>query len=164
MATNIKVEGIDKLEAQLRDLLSAVEPRETDKITLKWARRLRDWVRPDVPVGATGNLKRAVKAFRARRRGKMVGAAVTWVDRRIAPHLHLVSFGTKAHTIKPKVRSIMRNSVSWFGRIVNHPGAEENAFFADTVSDAEKAIVSGMTTDVADAIARKLVYNVGKTR
>ena len=57
------------------------------------------------PVGKTGNLKRSVVAKKFRKSKKFYPAAFTALDRKIAPHAHLVVLGTVKTGANPFLRA-----------------------------------------------------------
>jgi len=57
------------------------------------------------PVGPTGNLKRSIIAKKFRKSKKFYPAAFTALDRKIAPHAHLVVLGTVKSGGNPFLRT-----------------------------------------------------------
>lgn len=89
------IEGLDELLAQLDGLQTeAIAGSIADGIEAG-AKRAADIIEQEAPRGPSGNLKRAVQygVFK-QRAGKPVAGFVR-VDRKIAPHLHLVEFGAR---------------------------------------------------------------------
>lgn len=150
---NLKVEGLDKLERDLRVVKDRATANKLNRFCLDGAKDLADLIRPQAPLGRTGNLRRGIRAFRARSRGTYIAGAISWIDRNIAPHLHLVAFGTKKHVIRPKTKKAVRErgaASEFVWAKVNHPGARENRFFSEIVRRHAPRIV----TQVAERIAQ----------
>lgn len=92
-AFTIEVEGLDEAIRRVQSITSALEAKDVEKVLLKGMRMVRDEVKARAPVGPTGNLKRSVKAQIGKRRGRFVAGAFSAIDRKIAPHAHLVEYG-----------------------------------------------------------------------
>lgn len=100
----VKIEGMDELQATLKDVL----PREARNIlrrtTLKIASNVRDVVRQRSPVD-TGNLKKSIKSKRDKGTPTNITASV-YVDKSGGKsgkgyHYHFVEFGTVKMTARP---------------------------------------------------------------
>lgn len=90
------LEGVDRLEARVKQImLSADDADKVEPVLLKAADVIADSARSKAPEGPTGNLKRGIRSTLLRR---LLGrpAAGAGVDYAIAPHAHLVEFGTSA--------------------------------------------------------------------
>jgi HK97 gp10 family phage protein len=89
----IRIEGMDELEKQLKELEKSLNPDKIEPILLEAAYDLAEAMRAKAPQGPTGNLK---KSIRARLLKQYAGhpAAGAGVDRKKASHAHLVEFGT----------------------------------------------------------------------
>ena len=90
----IDVRGLEEAPRKIRSILSAVTSEDVENVLLQGARIVRDEAKRRAPVGPTGNLKRSLKAKKGKRRGKLFATAFAAVDRKIAPHAHLVEYGT----------------------------------------------------------------------
>ena len=96
--SEIKVEaqGLEELQRDFRSLARKIEPKELKPILRKEAQRFAALLLPRTPLGPTGNLRKGVKAWTppitARHPDAMARAGVRY---RIAPHVHLVEYGTK---------------------------------------------------------------------
>lgn len=130
----IKVTGSAETVKALKELATKYGASELEPSLLEIARELRDEIKPLTPVGPTGNLRKAIRAKRGRRRGNLYTSAIVLVDRKIAPHLHLVTGGTKAHRIVAKAKRVLAGIGRVFGRSVSHPGAKPNTYFEDAVN------------------------------
>lgn len=100
----VKIEGMDELQATLKDVL----PREARNIlrrtTLKIASQVRDVVRQRAPVD-TGNLKKSIKSKRDKGTPTNITASV-YVDKSGGKsgkgyHYHFVEFGTVKMSARP---------------------------------------------------------------
>lgn len=134
MAVNhIEVEGVEDLLARLREMTHAMTAPEALRVYLNAARGIRQHVRAAVPVGrgeqyfsglrgsnarrysAPGQMKRSVIAMIPKKRYRQqIGgpAAIALIVRRMrrvigAPHLHLVTLGTKDRKPKTRQRMVM---------------------------------------------------------
>lgn len=95
MAAKVKIEGIKALKKQLQNLIKAVEPAKAEPVLMEAAEMIAAGIEKKAPQGPTGNLKKSVKAKQLKRRGKNPAPAIAAIDRKIAPHAHLVEKGSK---------------------------------------------------------------------
>ena len=97
-----RLEGVEKLTRKLEMLEDVVNKSRMDS-SYRQAEELRDIIQQKAPLGPTGNLKRSPVAK------KYPPYAIAGVDRKIAPHAHLVEFGTSHSAAHPFLRpSIMQ--------------------------------------------------------
>jgi HK97 gp10 family phage protein len=90
---SFKLEGADKLTAQLKWLSQSVGGQI--QANLDPAKELvENAIRTEAPQGPTGNLKRSVKSGGYKKRAGKPYAVFVTVDRKVAPHAHLVEFGS----------------------------------------------------------------------
>lgn len=110
------LQGSKKLEKKFGNLIDVIDEREMEKELLKPARKLKNIIKTAAPRGPTGNLARGVVAKKFRYKIKGSPAVFVAMDYRIAPHFHLVEFGTRYMPARP----FFRPSVDREGdRIVN---------------------------------------------
>jgi len=101
---NFKFEGISALTNNLDKLTNAVSGPMTEETALKVATSISEDARSRAPLGPTGNLKRSLVAKLLDKRGDNPRVAVAAVDRKIAPHAHLLEFGTSRMSARPFFR------------------------------------------------------------
>jgi HK97 gp10 family phage protein len=87
----VKIEGKEELDRKLKQLIEHVDPDKLEPVLLNCAREVAETARAKAPLGPTGNLKRSLIAKLMPR--SRVSIAIAAVDRKIAPHGHLVEFG-----------------------------------------------------------------------
>ena len=98
----IRIDGLNELIEDFGKLARSVDPDKVEPITLNCAKRLAAALKVEAPEGPTKNLRKAVKAKLLKRIGNSQPApAIAAVDRKIAPHAHLVERGT-GERIDPK--------------------------------------------------------------
>lgn len=111
-------------------------------------RPLRDELRQAAPKGPTGNLRKAIKARKAKDRARMPAVYVL-VDRRTAPHLHFVTGGTAPRFPKArKALKVMLGGLLGGDFIFRRRAAKTrpNPYFAETFSR--------MQTEVLDRVGK----------
>ncbi len=138
----------------LHDLEGRAAGPKIDSLLWQAGTEIRQAVEPDVPVGKTGNLKSGLEQKWGRGTAKNV---IVWMNRKIAPHLHLVAGGTKPHVIKAKPGG----ALFWAGAAnpvdeVMHPGSKKNRFFQKAVARVQKDVLARLTQRVKDEIERGL--------
>jgi len=90
----VEIEGKKEFEATLRNLVQALPNEKVEPVMMEGAKVIADAARSKAPKGQTGNLKRSVKAKFLRQIGNYPRSAAAAVDRKIAPHAHLIEYGT----------------------------------------------------------------------
>lgn len=100
----VSLEGYKDLLKQFEDFADMPDTREMEKRLIIIARRLRNQIRrraPKTRIGSgnlrvrTGNLRRSIQARRFRNKIKGSPAVYVRSNRKIAPHAHLVEYGTR---------------------------------------------------------------------
>ena len=85
----IKIEGLEDLNKALEELKNSVSDGEQDSIVKSAAEKVKSTVEPGIPMGPTGNLRKSLVL----RKMSSPGTYVVAMDRKIAPHAHLVEYG-----------------------------------------------------------------------
>lgn len=130
MAIQIRVNGIDAANGQLRSLPEAIEAsviRQMAQIAYDSAERGAD------AHTKTGAMRQSLFA-RAIPKGREVGH-----DLQRAPHALFVQFGTRPHVITPSKKKALRwpsGGAFAFAKRVNHPGYRGDAYLARAADDA----------------------------
>lgn len=107
----IKVEGMDHLAGQLKRVMATAQGQELQAALLAAAEEIRGEAARRAPIApyptrqngreiAPGGLRASLKAA-AGRKYKFFLQAFTFTLAKLAPHAHLVHFGTKPHAIVP---------------------------------------------------------------
>lgn len=89
----ITMTGNEDLKIAMKQLMGSMEPKEVKKVLLEGARIIRDDAKKRVRK-KTGTLRKAIRAKAFRNSHKTTPGAFAAVDRKKAPHGHLVEFGT----------------------------------------------------------------------
>jgi len=89
----VHIEGVKELEAKIEQLNKGMNGEKLSKRIMPIAQEAADHIRDGAPQGPTGNLKRSIKAKELTPR-ESVATVIVAVDRKIAPHAHLLEFGT----------------------------------------------------------------------
>ena len=97
-----KLEGQEELNRKLGKMSESVGYKNMENILMGSAVEFKEALIAKAPVGPTGNLKRSpiAKAMKKSR----VPVVIAGIDRKIAPHAHLVEFGTVKMPAKPFFR------------------------------------------------------------
>jgi HK97 gp10 family phage protein len=99
-----KVGGIVQTTRALDRLSDSLKGKAMDKTLLKEAETIAEDARGRAPLGPTGNLKRSLHAKMLDDKSGFPKIAIAAVDRKIAPHAHLVEFGTCKMSARPFFR------------------------------------------------------------
>lgn len=175
------IQGLAELRTKLEALTHGLYGEEAARVFLAAARKLRDAARRQAPVSswpvisrwngksdkqtrrAQGALRRAIVAYQLRRNAAVWGgpAAVAQVNilrgREMAPHGHLVEFGTQARTAKNGKRMPFpaKGGRGWiFAREVRATPA--NPFFRRAIDSAGPAAL-----DAAALAVKRIIEQAG---
>ncbi len=94
MEVTWELQGMEQLNRNLEKVIKSLSPEEIEPILLASAKQVADDARSNAPLGPTGNLKRGIVAKTLRRIGNEPAPSIAAIDFRIAPHAHLIEFGT----------------------------------------------------------------------
>lgn len=100
----IRIEGIPETTAKLKQLSSRLDGKAMGDNLLKQAQMIAEDARNRAPLGPTGNLKRSLHARMLGKKLRYPQMAIAAVDRKIAPHAHLIEFGTSRMSARPFFR------------------------------------------------------------
>lgn len=147
MEVKIDVKGLKELEKRIREISKEVGPDKVEPVLMKAGRDLAKEIRRNAPVGPTGNLKRSIKTKKLKRIGNTPATVITAVDRKIAPHAHLVEFGTQGPRV-PKKAKVMydKEEKKFYGKEVGPMPA--NPFFRRTVDTQMPRIAKQVLRDL----------------
>jgi HK97 gp10 family phage protein len=93
MQPTVSFKGVPDLEKQFMKLFHRLDPDEVQPIFLGSAKIISDEIKQRAPRGPTGNLKKACKPKKWKTFGDYRTIVLAVVDRKIAPHAHLVEYG-----------------------------------------------------------------------
>jgi HK97 gp10 family phage protein len=94
MQTSIRLEGEKEYQDAVRKLVRSVNPDKVEPVLMKAAGIVTKTSKRDAPVGPSGNLKKAVRTKKLKRYYGAAAPAISAIDRKKAPHAHLVHDGT----------------------------------------------------------------------
>jgi HK97 gp10 family phage protein len=92
---SVEIQGKKEFEETLRNLVKALPNDKVEPVMMEGAKVIADAARAKAPKGPTGNLKRSVKSKFLKQISNYPRSAAAAVDRKIAPHAHLIEYGTK---------------------------------------------------------------------
>lgn len=90
----VEIQGKAEFEKTLRELAKALPNDKVEPIMLAGAKIIAQDARRRAPVGLTGNLKKAIITKLLRKIGNWPRSAIAAVNRKKAPHAHIIEFGT----------------------------------------------------------------------
>ena len=170
----ITVAGLDDLTQQFKKLMATAQGPELQQALLDAAQMLEREVERRAPIApyATnqnnktiqpGGLRRSVTAAAGRKRKNFL-QAFTFTLSRLAPHAHLVEYGTKPHVISGKKMRIAGRAFAWLERVgdqvrtkVQHPGSRPNPFFSNSIKSKRleiKRLIEVRARAAFEAVAR----------
>jgi len=99
-----RLEGLLETVNALDKVSNSLKGKVMGKILLKQAEIIAEDARNRAPLGPTGNLKRSLHAELLPEKTRFPTVAIAAVDRKIAPHAHLIEFGTSKMSARPFFR------------------------------------------------------------
>lgn len=127
----LKVEGLEELNRYVRNISNSVDPDKIEPILNKGARKISAAIRAKAPKGPTENLRKSVKTKKLKRFGKAPAPSLSAIDRKRAPHAHLVEFGSHGERIGKKGSKRYRGkkfgvmpAIPFFEPAIKEKGAE----------------------------------------
>lgn len=154
---NIQVEGIAELTQHFDKLKFTAAGADVQAALLEGAEMIQQEALRRAPIApyatrqhgksiAPGGLRASIKAASGRKH-KTFLQAFTFTLSRLAPHAHLVQFGTKPHLIAGKKMRIAARAFTWLRRVgdqirtkIQHPGSRPNPFFTDAIKARRLAV------------------------
>lgn len=103
MSAEFRIEGLDELNSQLKKLTESLNPDDVEPILFEGAEILAGEMQLRVRR-KSGLLASAIGAKKLKRKNNNPAPAIAAVDRRKAPHAHLIERGTSHHPAYPFVR------------------------------------------------------------
>ena len=103
MKPGVKLEGVPELEGKLQKIANNLHGEKVSREFMPIAEMVRDHIKSGIPRGTSGNLARSVVA-KALDPRKFVAVVIAAIDRKIAPHAHLLEFGTSRMSAQPFFR------------------------------------------------------------
>jgi len=153
MKIDISIEGLPLLVAQFKQIAQSVEAQEMENRLLEVGEDLRNKIQREVPKGETKNLFNSIVCKKFERKIKGNPAVFVAVDRKIAPHAHLVEYGTKGLRLAKKgVMKFFVAGLAIFARSVAPMPAQP--FFRSTVDREESKTVSRIAQGAIEIIER----------
>lgn len=150
--TTIKVEGLAMARERLRTSKVNLSGQIQDALIMS-AKMIRSEAERLAPRGETGNLKRSLRSGAGRATKTFLQSFVFTLGQ-IAPHAHLIEFGTKPHAIKPKRKDGILAFGKYFLRNVHHPGIKPWPFFQMAVRNKRNQVRKIVERAVAETISR----------
>lgn len=133
---DVTLEGVDEFEGRVKRIVAGIAPEKIERALLPVAQHFAAKARAALPKGPTGNLKRGVYAHTPKRFGRLPAASVG-ISPRIAPHRHIVEFGTTERYAKNGAyRGIMPSGMHFSNAVNRERGTIEREAF-----DAVKSLV-----------------------
>ncbi len=145
---NIKLEGINELNQAIKDISKKLGPDKIEPILMSGAKIISAAARQKVLVGETGKLKKSIVTKKLKRYGKNPAPYISAVDRKKAPHAHLVESGTGPRYGKKGKKSYRGK---YFGIMPAKP------FFRPAVDENKDKVIKVVLNKI-----KKLVLEVGK--
>ncbi len=107
MDFTVDIQGMDEINKTIQRLAKSLKPDDVEPVLLKGAKIIATEAKSRAKRGPTGNLKKAIRTKKLKRLGfgNQPAAVIAAVDRKKAPHAHLVEFG----------HALVRN-----GRVIGH--------------------------------------------
>lgn len=139
MGKDFYIEGWEEFIDAVDKLVESIRPEKAEPILHKGAQKMTKALRENAPEGPSGNLKRAIKTKKLQRWGKGPAPSIAAVDRKIAPHVHLVEHGTSGVRPVDPPRIVMIDGKPV--KVTNTGRMPPNPFFRRTVESMTSSIL-----------------------
>lgn len=96
MNFDVEVQGFEEAVSSIERMAKALEPKAVEPVFMEGAKTIASAAKVRATRGATGNLIRSIKTKFLRQLGNNPRSAMAAVDRKKAPHAHLIEYGTSA--------------------------------------------------------------------
>jgi len=140
---DVALHGMNQLLKDFQALGDALADKEMENELLGIGNNLKRRIKSEAPKGPTRRLKRSIISSRFKKKSRKFKhnpATFVAVDRKIAPHAHLVEFGT----VKMAAKSFFRSTIdSEQARINENIKREAKNILKKTVRRRNGAIVTG---------------------
>lgn len=175
MAKDISLEGLGELLKQFGDIAHLPDASRMEAKLMNRARELRNLIRARTPRGKygkygrystkrtrsgdmvssftkAGNLRRSIEARRFKTKVKGSPAVYVRVNRKIAPHYHLIEFGTENFRYPKNAKALHFDYdgeevfAKWVGPVPPKP------FFRPTVDNESQSMIDKIRHDVSELI------------
>jgi|GEM_PF-1172755 hypothetical protein len=149
----ISVTGDTELHDAIKRAEEALSGEQITGILLEGANILYESVKPNVPVGPTGRLKLSVTTKKMPVNQGYPSVALVAIDRKIAPHAHLVESGHRtvqggSLRVSARQRKKGKGAGSITGRVPAHP------FFNPNVNNALPSARAHIEARITDEVER----------
>ncbi len=104
--------GLNDFKADLRKIAKSIDDSELEERMLEAAKVIRDSAKNKAPLGPTGNLKRGIQAKTFSKKIPGEPASFCAINYKIAPHAHLIEFGTVKQSARPFMRPAIDENIS----------------------------------------------------
>lgn len=94
-----EIKGFDEISASITRLSKALPPEQVEPVYRKGASIIAKVIRKNIPIGPTKNLRKSLRVKKLKRHNSGAAAYIVAIDRKRAPHAHLVEDG---HKVKRK--------------------------------------------------------------
>lgn len=156
--TTIQVQGLADVRRRLQGARIGLSGPLQDALVVA-AKTIRSEAERLAPRGETGNLKRSLRASPGRATKTFLQSFVFTLGQ-IAPHAHLIEYGTKPHSIIPKKNGGIMAFGRFFVRKVQHPGVKPWPFFQMAVRN-KRAQVRRIVTQAVQQVTARLNAQAG---
>jgi len=95
MDITLEIIGKEEFAETLLELSKALPNDKVEPVMLEGAKVIAAAAKDKAPLGPTGHLKKSVKAKQLKQISNYPRSAAAAVDRKIAPHAHLIEYGTR---------------------------------------------------------------------
>lgn len=110
MSVWAEIEGIDELNKTITEMIKGLNPDKVEPILNKGARIITNTAKKNIRREKTGNLKRGIKTKKLKPYAwNQPAPSIACVDRKIAPHGHLLEFGTSKMPAYPYLRPAVQS-------------------------------------------------------
>ena len=146
----VEIHGLTELNKKFEKLTGSLDADRVEPITHSGAKIMAAEMERQAPEGPTGNLKAAIRTVKLKRDGDRPAPSIAGVDRKKAPHAHLVEFGTSTRRVKEKQVLYDAKTGRFFGKEVGDMPA--NPFVRRSLQAKEKEVIEHVVSGIQKLI------------
>lgn len=147
----LNINGGRQLDELLRTLSVKVEKSILRSALRAGANEFKVAVKANVPV-VEGRLKASVRVTTKTKKGTVY--AYLKIGGRMAPHAHLVEFGTRPHKINPKGSGGLLIGADFVGA-ADHPGAKPHPFARTAFDEKPRQAIDAVAAQIRKRLTKE---------
>lgn len=141
MKFTVEIKGQDEAIQAIKNTAKALDPDVVEPVFMEGAKVIQTAAKSGAPKGETGNLFGSIKTKFLKQIGNNPRSAIAAVDRKKAPHAHLIEYGT--------AERYQKKGHKYVGHVPAHP------FWRPAIDQNYKNIFNTVRNKLIDLVVKK---------